>query len=102
MLLHKFGDNKSKVSVVMMFLLYFVSQKKLFMDEFDLPHVTCSWSSLTGQKKTILATRKIPYSFCGKVINTLVDGLRIPRELNGKENRKSYHRSPMQTKKSEP
>ena len=55
------------------------------MDEFDLPHVTCSWSSLIGQKKNILATRKIPYSFCGKVINTLVDMLQVPQELNGKK-----------------
>ena len=62
----------------------FLLQEKVIADDHDMNQITSTWSSLIGEKKSSLANRMIPFSFCSKVIHTLVDAFQIPPKLNGK------------------
>ena len=65
-------------------MLVFLLQKEITVDDHDIDHMTGDWSILIGQKKGTLEEGLLPFSFCSKVIYTLVDVLQIPPQMKGK------------------
>ena len=64
--------------------LVFLLQKEITVDDHDMDHMTGNWSILIGQKKEPLEEGLLPFSFCSKVVYTLVDVLQIPPQMKGK------------------